>query len=83
MDEPERIGNFSVPADIEGATRCWDSSEKSDPDDLMRSYFTQCSNESSIYLDEGLEVGTLAYEYIWLASDQMIAPRVLPPIRSR
>lgn len=70
-----RIGNFTVPGDIEGATRCWDSSEKTDPDDQMRSYFTQCSNESSIYLDDGLEVGTLAYEYIWLETDTLLPAR--------
>lgn len=70
-----RIGKFSVPADIEGATRCWDSSEKPDPDNLMRSYYTQCSNENSIYLDDGLEVGSLAYEYIWLETDQLLPAR--------
>lgn len=71
----QRIGNFSVPNDISGATRCWDNSDKANPDDLMRTYFTQCSNESSIYLDEALEVGTLSYEYIWLDAGKMIPAR--------
>ena len=71
----ERTGSFMVPTDIEGTTRCWDNSEQPSPDDLMRSYFTQCGNESSIYLDEGLEVGTLSYEYIWFDADKLIPAR--------
>jgi hypothetical protein len=71
----ERTGSFMVPTDIEGTTRCWDNSEQPNPDDLMRSYFVQCGNESSIYLDEGLEVGTLSYEYIWLEADKLIPAR--------
>ncbi|WP_028488266.1 S1 family peptidase [Thiothrix lacustris] len=71
----ERIGHFMVPMDIPGATRCWDNSTKPSPDDLMHSYFTQCSNESSIYLDDDLEVGTLAYEYIWLDGNNMMPAR--------
>lgn len=71
-----RIGQFSaVPGDIEGITRCWDNSEKPAPNDLMRSYYTRCDNENNIYLDEGLEVGKLAYEYIWLEADKMIPAR--------
>ncbi len=71
----QRIGNFMVPMDISGATRCWDNSDKPSPDALMHSYFTQCSNESSIYLDEELEVGTLAYEYLWLDGTGMMPAR--------
>lgn len=70
-----KIGNFSVPADIEGATRCWDNSQKPDPDDLLRTTYTQCSNENSIYLDENLEVGSLAYEYVWLETDKTVPAR--------
>lgn len=70
-----KIGSFSVPGDIEGATRCWDNSQKPDPDDLIRTYYTQCSNENSIYLDENLEVGNLSYEYIWLETDKLIPAR--------
>ncbi|MEN9502605.1 MAG: hypothetical protein RI964_1890 [Pseudomonadota bacterium] len=71
-----RIGNFSsVPGNIEGATRCWDNSEKQLPNDLTKVYYTRCDNENSIYLDEKLEVGKLAYEYIWLETDAMIPPR--------
>ncbi len=71
-----KIGQFSaVPGDIEGITRCWDNSEKPSPNDLLRSYYTRCDNENSIYLDEGLEVGKLAYEYIWLDGDKMLPAR--------
>jgi hypothetical protein len=69
------IGKMVVPGDIEGYARCWDNSSKPDPDELMRVYYTRCSNDSNIYLDDGLEVGSLAYEYIWLSSDKMIPPR--------
>ena len=71
----ERIGHFMVPMDINGATRCWDNSDKPVPGDLMHSYFTQCSNESSIYLDDELEVGTLSYEYIWLDGSKLLPAR--------
>lgn len=71
-----RAGQFvAVPGDIEGATHCWDNSEKPAPNDLMRTSYTRCDNENSIYLDEGLDVGKLAYEYIWLTSDKMIPAR--------
>lgn len=69
------IGKLKVPGDIDGFVRCWDNSSKADPDDLMRVNYTRCSNDSNIYLDDGLEVGSFAYEYIWLSSDKMIAPR--------
>lgn len=71
----QRIGHFQVPSDIEGGSRCWDNSEKSRPDDLLRKFYTLCDNESSIYLDDNLEVGKLSYEYVWLASEEMIPPR--------
>lgn len=71
----QRIGNFVVAGDIEGAARCWDNSEKPDPDDLMIIYHTVCDNEGSIYLDHGLDVGKLAYEYIWLETDKMLPAR--------
>ena len=69
------IGKLKVPGDIDGFVRCWDNSSKADPDDLMRVNYTRCSNDSNIYLDDGLEVGSFAYEYIWLNSDKMISPR--------
>lgn len=69
------IGKLVVPGDIEGYVRCWDNSSKPDPDELMRVYYTRCTNDSNIYLDDGLEVGSLAYEYIWLTSDKMTPPR--------
>lgn len=65
------VGQFVVPAEIDGATRCWDSTGKADPDELLHPSYIQCSNENSIYLDEGLEVGSLAYEYIWLDGEQL------------
>lgn len=71
----QQLGNFKVPMDVTGVVRCWDNSDKPRPDTLMRSYFTQCSNESSIYLDDGLKVGTLDYEYVWLDAGEMIPAR--------
>ena len=65
----ENIGEFSVPSELSRSVRCWDSSRAPEKDDLFRSFFTRCSNERSIYLDIGLEVGTLDYEYNWLESD--------------
>jgi hypothetical protein len=67
----EKIGKFSVPSELSRSVRCWDSSRTPDADDLFRSFFTRCSNERSIYLDSGLEVGTLDYEYQWLESDEL------------
>ncbi len=69
------IGKMTVPGDIDNYVRCWDNSSKPDPDELMRVYYTRCSNDNNIYLDDGLEVGSVAYEYIWLNSDKMVAPR--------
>ena len=71
-----RIGNFSaVPGNIKGVTRCWDNSDKQPPNDPTKVYYTRCDNENSIYLDEKLEVGRLAYEYIWLEGQDVIPPR--------
>ena len=67
----EKIGKFSVPSELSHSIRCWDASRVAEEDDLFRSFFTRCSNERSIYLDEGLELGTLDYEYQWLESDEL------------
>lgn len=71
----QTIGNFSVAGDIEGVVRCWDGSQKSSPEDLINLYESGCQNESNIYLDEGLEVGTLSYQYVWLETDSVFPPR--------
>lgn len=67
----ENIGEFSVPSELSRSIRCWDSSRLPEKEDLFRSFFTRCSNERSIYLDSGLEVGTLDYEYNWLETDSL------------
>lgn len=68
------IGKLVVPGDIEGYTRCWDNSSKPDPDELVKVNYTRCSNDNSIYLDDNLEVGSIAYEYIWLDGSDMLPP---------
>lgn len=70
-----KIGNFSVTGDIDRSTRCWDQSEKTQSENLMKMYYTTCANDTNIYLDEGLEVGKLSYEYIWLETNQLIPAR--------
>jgi hypothetical protein len=72
----EKIGRFSVPSELSRSVRCWDSSRTPEKDDLFRSFFTRCSNERSIYLDSGLEVGTLDYEYQWIESDELHPARL-------
>ena len=67
----EKIGKFSVPSELSRSVRCWDASREAEDNDLFRSFFTRCSNERSIYLDEGLELGSLDYEYQWLESDEL------------
>jgi len=67
----ENIGEFSVPSELSRSIRCWDSSRLPEKEDLFRSFFTRCSNERSIYLDSGLEVGTLDYEYNWIETDTL------------
>lgn len=69
------IGKFTVPGAIEDLTRCWDEISKPDEDDLLRSRGTRCTNDGSIYLDDGLEVGEVAYEYFWFNGEKMIPPR--------
>lgn len=71
----QQLGRFKVPMDVTGVVRCWDSSEKPKSDTLIRVYFTQCSNESSIYLDDELKVGTLDYEYVWFDAGEMLPAR--------
>lgn len=68
------IGKLVVPGDIEGYTRCWDNSSKPDPDEMIKVSYTRCSNDNSIYLDDNLEVGSIAYEYIWLDGGDMLPP---------
>jgi len=70
-----RSGNFSVPGEIEGSVRCWDSSERPDPDSLLNISLSRCSNENSIFLDDNLEVGQLAYDYSWLKADALVPAR--------
>lgn len=72
---PLPIHKLQVPGDMGKYVRCWDNSTKPDADDLGRMAYTRCANDGNIYLDDGLEVGSIAYEYIWLSSDKMIAPR--------
>jgi hypothetical protein len=72
----ENIGEFSVPSELSRSVRCWDSSRTPEQDDLFRSFFTRCSNERSIYLDAGLEVGTLDYEYQWIDSEDLHPARL-------
>ena len=72
----EKIGKFRVPSELSRSIRCWDSSRTADTEDLFRSFFTRCSNERSIYLDSGLEVGTLDYEYQWIESDELHPTRL-------
>lgn len=67
----EKIGKFYVPSELSRSVRCWDASREAEKDDLFRSFFTRCSNERSIYLDSGLELGTLDYEYQWIESQEL------------
>lgn len=69
------IGKFSVPGAINGFTRCWDEIDKPDEDDLLRIRGTRCTNDGSIYLDDGLEVGEVTYEYFWFNGEKMIPQR--------
>ena len=72
----EKIGKFSVPSELSRSVRCWDISRVAEEDDLFRLFFTRCSNERGIYLDDGLELGTLDYEYQWLESDELHPARL-------
>jgi S1-C subfamily serine protease len=67
----ESIGGFSVPSELSRSVRCWDTSREPEKDDLFRSFFIRCSNERSIYLDTGLEVGVVEYEYQWVECDAL------------
>ncbi len=67
----EKIGKFDVPSELSRSVRCWDASRTAEKEDLFRSFFTRCSNERSIYLDSGLELGTLDYEYQWIESQEL------------
>ncbi|MGV6808705.1 MAG: S1C family serine protease [bacterium] len=70
------IGKFEVPSDLSTAVRCWDSSRTPRKEDLFQSFYTRCSNDRSIYLDEGLELGTLDFEYQWLESEELHPARL-------
>lgn len=59
------IGRFKVPTEISSTVRCWDASEAEASDSLLVNYFTQCSNERSVFLKEGIEVGQFQYQYDW------------------
>lgn len=70
------IGKFEVPSDLTSTVRCWDASRTPKKDDLFQSFFTRCSNDRSIYLDDGLDLGTLDFEYQWLESDELHPARL-------
>lgn len=74
--EKTYIGKFEVPSDLSNTVRCWDASRTPRKDDLFQSFFTRCSNDRSIYLDDGLELGTLDFEYQWLESDEIHPARL-------
>jgi serine protease Do len=70
------IGKFEVPSDLSTTVRCWDSSRTPRKEDLFQSFYTRCSNDRSIYLDDGLELGTLDFEYQWLESEDLHPARL-------
>lgn len=69
------VGKFGVPGSIDNFTRCWDEVSRPDEEELLRIRDTSCANDAAIYLDDGLEVGQIAYDYRWFTSDAMISPR--------
>lgn len=69
------IGKFIVPAELDKSIRCWDASRTPKKDDLFRTYFTRCSNEDNIYISNRLAVGSINYEYMWLATKKLSPTR--------
>ncbi|WP_110690225.1 S1 family peptidase [Thiofilum flexile] len=59
------IGQLKVPTEMNSTVRCWDGSESKENGSLLVNYFTQCSNERSIFLKEGMDVGQFQYQYDW------------------
>ncbi len=70
-----RIGKLIVPAELDKSMRCWDASRTPKKDDLLRTYFTRCSNEDNIFISSRLQVGTINYDYIWLETEKLSPTR--------
>ena len=65
------IGRLKVPTEISSTVRCWDASESETNDSLLVNYFTQCSNERSVFLKEGIEIGQFQYQYDWFEGETL------------
>lgn len=70
-----RIGDFDVPAELGRSVRCWDNPGDYPEDALIQDSWTVCSNESEIYLEEGLDVGGIHYQYIWYETENLFPAR--------
>jgi len=69
------IGDFTVPAELDKSIRCWDSSRTPKQEDLLRSFYTSCSNEDNIFISNRLKVGSINYEYLWLDTKKLSPAR--------
>lgn len=69
------VREMQVPGAVSPTVRCWDASPRPKPENLYRRLSISCKNENEIYLTDRLEVGKIAYEYLWLETD------VLEPLR--
>ncbi len=70
-----QIGDFQVPTRLGRYFRCWDGSNPLSELDLIGVTSASCSNDLDIYLDDGLSVGSMQYQYNWYETKAMISPR--------
>jgi serine protease Do len=72
---PTQVRRMQVPGAISETIRCWDASPRPREENRYRRLSISCKNENPIYLTDRLEVGKILYEYIWVESDDLPAPR--------
>jgi len=70
-----QIGHFTVPMRLGRFFRCWDGSNLLDKLEGLSVLSANCSNELDIYLDDGLSVGSMQYQYYWYEASDMFPPR--------
>lgn len=71
----QRLGEVLVPIDLIDAVKCWDNSNTSNKDALIKAASVTCRMEENIYLSNDFRSGTLSVDYNWYSANEINATR--------
>ena len=69
------IGKMVVPSKLKKTYRCWDASPAFKKEVMYSQISANCSNEYNLFISSVLDVGSIAYEYHWLETEEMFPAR--------